>query len=243
VTLTRTGRINSQSATSFGTGDFTTGSFTPSDSSLLVVIACCEPNGLSSDPSGDMTITDSAGLTWTSRCTAGDAAWWSFGMRAWTAPVATGASMTVTIGAAGVDAYVYQVDAVDYTGYAGVGTTGSNNSLPINGAGSVTLDAAPAVTSEIIGGIFQQPEVTGGATPASGHTEIYDDFISGATGFQVQVRPAGSTSTSFAWDDVDTGGQLYKGIGLALEITEASATPAIRRPAAAPVWRRSLNLT
>lgn len=78
----------------------TTASFTPSNNSLLLVIATAIcPQGFSS---GSESISDSAGLTWTKRkvqssggTPPGD---WPTVIYIWTAPVTTGVSMTVTHG-------------------------------------------------------------------------------------------------------------------------------------------------
>lgn len=243
MTLARTNRIGSLSSFSYGTGSYTTGSFTPSNASLLVVICSVLTNGGSTDPSGSLTISDSVGLTWTAQVNVGDASAWSIGMRIWTAPVTTGASMTATVDCGAIDIYGYGVSIVDYTGYGAVGTTGSNSALGTNGAGSVTLGASPASASEIIGGITQDPTGTPGATPDTGHVELYDLSVTDI-GVQSQVRSPGSTSTSFAWSDIATSANLYKSVGAAIEITEAGGgAPVLRRAPAAPVWRRSLNLT
>jgi len=225
-TLTRTNRIGTQSSSGHGTGSFVTGSFTPSDDSLLVVIVGCMEDSGSSDPSGDLTISDSAGLTWTSRANTGNASAWSIGVRIWTAPVTTGTSMTVTIDCGARDIYWYGVTVADYTNYAGVGTAGTNAATATDGADSVTLAASPSATSEIIGAIMQDPTGAGGATPgtAVSHVELYEvDSLTGAA-MQSQARPAGSTSAAFSWDDVGTSAALYKGVAAAIEITEAGAS-------------------
>ena len=103
MTLARTNRIGSLSSFSYGTGSYTTGSFTPSNASLLVVICSVMTNAGSTDPSGSLTISDSVGLTWTAQVNVGDASAWSIGMRIWTAPVTTGASMTATVDCGAID--------------------------------------------------------------------------------------------------------------------------------------------
>src|SRR3954463_1024322 len=93
--------LTEQSSTSnFGTGAFTTSSFTPANNSLLVVVAAQAALTYSGAEGTDLTITSSAGLTWTSRvATSGVSAQadWSYGARIWTAPVTNGQSMTVSI--------------------------------------------------------------------------------------------------------------------------------------------------
>lgn len=225
MTLARTHHIGSASSTGHGTGTYTTGSFTPNNSSLLVVIASIMEDSGSSDPSGDLTVSDSAGLTWTSQATVGDASSWSIGQRVWTAPVTTGVSMTVTFDCAARNIYQYFVEVADYTGHGGVGQIGTNTTLPTDGAGTVTLAGSPAATSEIIGAIMQDATGTAGADPLDGtYTELYDiDSLTGSAS-QAQARAAGSTSTSFSWSDVGVGASLYKATGIAIEITEAGGT-------------------
>lgn len=225
MTLARTHHIGSASSTGHGTGTYTTGSFTPNNSSLLVVIASIMEDSGSSDPSGDLTVSDSAGLTWTSQATVGDASSWSIGQRVWTAPVTTGVSMTVTFDCAARNIYQYFVEVADYTGHGGVGQIGTNTTLPTDGAGTVTLAGSPAATSEIIGAIMQDATGTAGADPLDGtYTELYDiDSLTGSAS-QAQARAAGSVSASFSWADVGVGAGLFKATGIAIEITEAGGT-------------------
>ena len=227
MTLARTHHIGSASSTGHGTGTYTTGSFTPNNSSLLVVIASIMEDSGSSDPSGDLTVSDSAGLTWTSQATVGDASSWSIGQRVWTAPVTTGVSMTVTFDCAARNIYQYFVEVADYTGHGGVGQIGTNTTLPTDGAGTVTLAGSPAATSEIIGAIMQDATGTAGADPLDGtYTELYDiDSLTGSAS-QAQARAAGSVSASFSWADVGVGAGLFKATGIAIEITEAGASGA-----------------
>lgn len=243
MTLARTHRIGSASSAGHGTGTYTTAAFTPSDASLLVAIVSVMEDSGSSDPSSDLTISDSAGLTWTSQAAVGDASSWSIGQRVWTAPVTTGVSMTVTVDCAARNIYQYFVEVADYTGYGGVGQVGTNAALPTDGAGTVTLAGAPAATSEVIGAIMQDCTGVGGAAPLDGtYTELYDlDSLSGSAS-QAQARAAGSTSASFSWSDVGVGASLVKATGIAVEITEAGAAPTPIPQSKRPVARSTMGL-
>src|SRR4051812_47599034 len=118
--LTRTTLTEQSSAGNFGTGAFTTAAFTPANNSLIVVVAAQSATTDSGAEGTDLTITDSAGLTWTSRvATAGVAAQadWSYGARIWTASVTTGQSMTVSIDCGAFNIYNYDVAVYQFTGH------------------------------------------------------------------------------------------------------------------------------
>jgi hypothetical protein len=202
---------------------YVTSSFTPPDNSLLVVAVEMLESAGSSDPTGDMTVAG-GGLTFTPRVSIGGAASWSMGVKIWTAPVTTGASMTLTVDAGARIAFHYSVVVVAYTGYdtgTPVAATGTflDESTP-DGAQAITLSGAPATTSEVLAMVGMDKE-TVGVTPNAAWTELYDVQAGGSGGAQAQVR-TGSTSTSVDWDDVHTGtGGIFKALGAALEIKAA----------------------
>lgn len=229
--------------------DEVTGSFTPSNNSLLVAIMMVEKDdGNDVDELPSMGITDSAGLTWTLRAEkgddethpAGDNHWgYANGIKIWTAPVTTGTSMTVTFQRVSPNAYEFYMVAgavVEYTGHdvaspigvTGVATWDDNSPFPgaTDGAKSLTLSGAPAATSEIIGGRSWTGWVPGHtfADEPTGYTELYDvsSFNGGEGGLQVQVRDPGSTSTTFGWDDIGNPNLVGIPKGAAIEIKEAS---------------------
>jgi hypothetical protein len=137
---------------------------------------------------------------------------------------------------------------VDYTGYdtgSPIGVTAAED-MATNGADTAVLSGAPASTSEIFGGRGAGVDGTGtiSATEGASHTEVYDMGIDSFAGLQVQVRPAGSTSTSFSWADVASGtGTLYDDIGVAIEIKEAAGAAATSRvpPTLGAARRRMLT--
>ena len=222
--LTRTDLLGQLSTESWGTGAFTSNSFTPPDNSLLVVVGWGTESGASTDPSGDLTISG-GGLTFTPRFNFGAFANYAMGIRVWTAPVTTGASMTLQIDAGTRDMFMFGLAAFAYTGAnasSPIGATGtlSDGTVP-DGAKSLTLNAAPASTSEVIGVVHHDKE-SGGTTPGSAFTELYDLF-SGNFAAELEVR-GGSTSTTVDWVDVFTGGGgTFKLVAIGFEVKKASS--------------------
>lgn len=229
MALTRTNRDNKVTSTSV----LTSNAFTPSNNSLLVVIA--QTANQSNTPPDDvnMVITDSLGtLTWTKRISADATGGTIFSpiIGIWTAPIVTGASMTVTItySGGGGNQNGGCIAIVDYTGYdtaSPTGATAVDPNLPEDGAASITLSAPPLATSEVIAQLGHGVGATGNltATPGAGWTELYDQFNTDNAGHQVQVR-SGSTSTTVAWVDVEssgTAGGAYDTLAVAVEIREA----------------------
>lgn len=227
MALARTTFAISESGDNHGTGSFTTGAFTPPDNSLLVVAIYAHGTS-GADISSSQTISDSVGLTWTSRALVGVAASDGLGIRVWTAPVTTGASMTITADCGAENVFKYGVHRIAYTGYDTGSPTGATATAGVSGATddeTITLSASPATTSEVVAAMGI---IMGGGTqlvtPGTGWTEIYEgtsdaDF----SNTQSQVR-TGSTSTSVVWDDIDAGtGTATHGGFLAVEIKAAAA--------------------
>lgn len=226
--LSRTTYTIQSSSTGHGTGSYTTGSFTPPNNSLLVIGAYFMTNSGSggADRSGDLTITDSAGLTWTARVNNGNTDSFAVGGRIWTAPVVTGSSMTVTIDSGANDIYVYQVHPYAYTGYntgTPTGATATGSLTGITGSVSMTLSGAPASTSEVVALMALSPgNGTTDATPGTGWTEIYESITDWDHGSQSQIR-TGSTSTDVSWNAVNGASPSPSSVQVAVEILEAAA--------------------
>ena len=132
--------------------------------------------------------------------------------------------MTLTIGSGGIDMQFYAVSVVAYTGYdtgSPIGATGSllveDTGAP-DGAQSFTLSGAPATTSEVVGAITLDKDAVG-TTPGGDFTEIHDLQSGGSGGIQSQIR-TGSTSTTVAWVDTNTGGNIFKLVATGVEIKE-----------------------
>jgi hypothetical protein len=224
MALARTTYTLQVSGDNHGTGAYTTGSFTPPSNSLLVVVAYLMTASGSggADRSGSLTVSDSQALTWTPRANIGNTNSFALGKRAWTAPVTTGASMTVSVDCGANDIYKYHVHLYAYTGYdtgSPVGATvTSDQGGSSDGNFSITLSSAPASTSEVVAAVGIDPGVGVNAmNHGSGWTEIYETIIAQDSGSQSQVR-TGSTSTSVAWGGLVTG--VGSVVALALEIKE-----------------------
>ncbi len=227
VTLTRGTTTTETSSDGFGTGNYTTSSFTPPSNSLLVVTVGAMGDNSTADIASCLTISDSQGLTWTSRVASSNTNSWAIGARTWTAPVTTGTSMTVTTSCGGTNIYTYKVRVTPYTGYntsSPTGGTASDGNGPGDGSFTITLSGSPASTSEVLASIFIDRDngTAHNVTPGTGWTEISDDSNNSDV-MESQVR-TGSTSTSVTWNDVQqqpTPG--YKSVGQAVEINAGTS--------------------
>jgi hypothetical protein len=211
-----------------GTTDYTSSSFTPPSSSLLVVGAGYIEVGTTTDPTSAVAISGGS-LTWTQGiAVVVDPTSYPLLVKIWTAPVITGASMALTLSAGGRNVGFYAPSVVAYTGYdtsTPVGATGSASDATLYGGaspvtGSITLSGAPAAASEVFA-VAAISRDTAGTSPGSGWTEVHDVNQGTYGGMQSQVR-TGSTSTSVAWADLRAGGGNYfKYVGAAIEIKAA----------------------
>lgn len=227
MAITRTQRIASTSGSAFGTGAYTSASFTPSANSLLVVVAMAITTADGGMRGTDLTISDSASLTWTSRAATTASPAWSYGIRIWTAPVGgSPVSMTVSVDCGAFSVEHYRLEIFDYTSSIGeciAAATAIGSDADGDGAASITLSAAPATDSHVIGACFTGLSAGSGTiTEGSGFTEINDSSVGGWSVHQTQTR-TGSTSTTVDWVDVCATGTPFGGSALAaLEIAEQS---------------------
>ena len=229
-----------QDINAVGTGPFGSNFLTPPDNSLLVVAVFVMENAGTTDPSGDLTLSG-GGWTYTSRAVIGDPNSFSIGLRIFTAPVTTGASMTLTLDCGPRDVFMFAFSAVAYTGYdtispVGATATGVDNSTP-DGAFSVTLSGAPAASSEVFAALGMDKESLG-TTPGAAFGEIHDTQNSINGGLETEAR-TGSTSTTVDWVDTHTGsGAIFKLVAAAIEIKAAGAgtDPTGGPPTYLPPW-------
>lgn len=238
MALSRTDLLGQLSGASgnFGTGAFTTSSFSPPSNSLLVVAVLAIENAATSTSFlAELTIASSNGLTFTNRVET-EASPTAFGLaiRIWTAPVTTGTSMTLTLDCGTRSIGTYATSVVAYTGYdtgTPVGGTGSNFHDGITGtptAASLTLNASPAATSEVFGAAGMDKS-SANATPGAAFTEIHDLFNSDWGGLETEIR-TGSTSTTVDWVDLIPGGGTlfnYGVVGLAVNVASGGADPGV----------------
>jgi hypothetical protein len=235
MALARTARLAQTSGLNHGAGAFTSSAFTPSNNSLLIVVASFVANGDTGTEGNILTISDSATLTWTPIAVTTASPNWTYGIRAWSAPVTTGASMTLTLDAGTEDVYLYRAVALDYTGYdtgSPIGGTIVGSDADGDGAASITLSSTPASASEVIAFVMKVVSAgVGAVTPGSDFTELSgsDTGVSGWAAFQGQTR-TGSTSTTVGWDDLDVGGSPLGATMLAFEVKAAAGaavTPSV----------------
>lgn len=226
MSLSRSTLLQQTSSLAFGTGTFTTSSFTPPANCLLVISVGAESNaGTNVNVGTDLTLSG-GGLTYTSRGLINLTPYWSCGERVWTAPVgASPSSMSLDIDCGADNIYLYKVNVVAYTGYKvsdPVGAIGTNAAFPTAGAASLTLNASPLATSEVIASAFvNHASASSAITPDAAWTEVYENPGDYCT-LQTQIR-TGSTSTSVDWSDVSVTGSAYKGGAIAIEIKAETA--------------------
>jgi hypothetical protein len=207
-----------------GSGPFTSGSFTPPNNSLLVVIVLCGIDIANPTNEGHYVVTGGS-LTWTKQ-TSNNVSWGGDGaiVQVWTAPVVTGASMTVTLTHTGHDIYACAVFPFAYTGHNVASPVGGLDAEWIaSNTNTLTLSSTPATDSEVIGGIL----IVGGdgiasdvtVAPAFGETEIAEYTSADSFGkWQMEFR-TGSTNTSFGWSTTTgAGGDYNRRIFAAIEV-------------------------
>lgn len=232
MALVRTDLLGQISGASgnFGTGVFTTSAFTPPSNSLLVVCVAAVENGGTTSLLTDLTVA-STGLTFTNRVEqAASVTSFSTGVRIWTAPITSGVSMTLDVDCGTRSIGMYGVSVCAYTGYDTTTPTGATGSAfqdtgitgPPNPA-SLTLNTAPATTSEVLGAAGMDKSAAG-ATPGSTFTEIHDVDNSDWGGLESEVR-ANSTSTTVDWVDLRAGGgALFNFAIVGLEVKAAASS-------------------
>lgn len=225
MALSRTSHVNVSGASS---GSLTTSSFTPSDNSLLVVGVGF--NGPSGDPSATIALSG-GGLTWTRQIykwqTNTDFPPGGSGVAIYTAPVSTGASMTVTLTQSGTTSFFISV--IEYTGYntaSPVGGTASNSRFGGVGAMTATLSSTPATTSEVFSVALAESDDSPRSaiiTSGTGWTSLWADEWFNFDAFETEVRGS-STSTTVTWDNIDlfTDPENLPGSIAAIEIQAAT---------------------
>jgi len=168
----------------------TSASFTPADNSLLVVMMSVDTDSYNTS---NITISDTQSLTWTKQVENHytDGVYHATTV-IWTAPVTTGASMTITVGsgATGTDAdgaMAYQVmQAYNNSGSGSIdavqdastgGTSGRSGALTVSFSANVTVGNVVFNTG------VSDDDPTGTITPTSSWDDLYN--IDPAGSFQV----------------------------------------------------------
>jgi hypothetical protein len=211
-----------------GTGPYTSSSFASTSGSLLVVVVMAgTDNPGSGEPSYVLT---GGGLTWTKRV-ASVVSYGGDGMmvQIWTAPVTTGASITLTVTHTGINSYNMGIYPFTYTGHDTTTPTGGKASGSGNsGTNTLTLDATPASDSEVIAAIVVAANDgdAAGATiaPGSSFTELAEQTNTDSFAKRQTQARTGSTSTGVSWTTTtDAGGGYDQRVYAALEIKALSA--------------------
>lgn len=213
MALNRSTRLQQQSAGSFGTGTFTTNSFTPSNNSVLVVILLIDTNNQSIDTS--LTLSG-GGLTWTRRVFAEQG---FVSCSIWTAEVVSAASMTLSVDCGSLNIDRYTVCAYDETGYVAgdpVGASGTRSGTTGGAPWTYSLSAALDAGSETFSGAITTVGA-GSVTVGTGWTGLFTTD----TGMKTQVLHGTVTST-VTYDNVDGG---IDDASAALEILEFVPPP------------------
>lgn len=209
-----------------GTGAFVTNTFTPSDGALLVVAVGGMENGGSDVFLTDLTISG-GGLTFTAQQSASADTAFSIGQRIYTAPVAVGASMALTLDCGTRNMGFYTATVRQYLGHdpanpirgKATGFQSGGFAGPPTPA-TITLDQAPLSTSEVVAGVTMN-KATATATEGAGWTELSDVHNTTWGGGQAERRTA-STSATVAWADLRPGGgALFAFAAVAVEVVAA----------------------
>lgn len=221
------------SATSYGTGSWASGSFTPSANALLIAIVSRLGNSTSGDL-GDLSSISGGSLSWTKLTSVYLGTSWSSRYDVYYAQTGSSPSaMTVTVDD-GNDVYCWHMVVVEYTGHdtttpiTGLVTSGNDVDIA-DGAHSLTLTAAPTIDDySVIAlmGDVQDQELN--PTWASGWTELANIGVYEAQTLAVGTR-IGSTSTTAEVTDVYTSANtFYKAAMVAFNVkaaAESGGTP------------------
>ena len=148
MALARTFRTSGATTTNPGTASWASGSFTPSSSSLLVVGMWVVDNGLAADVTADMTVSG-GGWTYTGGPSIGGAGSFQAQAKIWTAPVTTGASMSLTFDCGTRNIYSSGWFVWDFTGYNTGTPTGGTFRLAFKSVttGNIAFNASAASLS------------------------------------------------------------------------------------------------
>lgn len=222
-----------QSTATFGTGQFSTPSFTPSNNCRLWVLVEADEEADTGLEGTSITV-GGGGLSWSSYDATATSPGWSYGQALHYADVTTAASMTVDVDAGAFNVHRYRVTVIqvidgDVSGTPVVVTkqTGTTN----DGALAVTLTSAPLSTSFTMAFLFlalsgaTNVNVDPGTTPGS-WTEDHDETEAGWQTFSAQYIASGYTGTTADWADINTSGIPTAVIGYSVMVVEFRALPA-----------------
>lgn len=207
-----------------------TGTFTPANDSLLVVVAMFMRNSLAAwDVAGQATISG-GGLTWTRRIVAESTNDYNNAFVIWTAPVTTGASMSITV-TSPTNTLATWNRCYEYTGHdvaSPMGLVTSGSTASTDGSYNPSLGASPASTSDVLAAISTTIAGAGNVDidNGTGWTELGQENSASFYGSQIQRR-SGSTDSTVLWNDLDAASSTDNSFDgyrwVAIEIKEASS--------------------
>lgn len=217
----------------------TTSSFTPPNNSLLVVCVTAVNRSATPAIGPNLTLSDSVNLTWTKRVQGTDAARWGAAGVIWTAPVTTGAPMTLTVDCGDIqvhDAIVWVFAFTNYNTASPVGGTANGASETGVGPFSMNLTSAPAASSEVLafGALVLDFTGTFGPVAGTGWTQVGNNYVQPEWSAHHGQRRTGSTNQAVSWADMSgvdyaTGGASAPWCfqAVAIEIKDASTTSGV----------------
>lgn len=193
------------SAVGAPSANVTTGAFTPSNNSILVAVSQQNLHGVASLPS-----ISGGGLTWTKQAQGGPVTSFTNLVTIWTAPVSTGASMTVVV-SNNVDGAI-SVSVTEFTGHdtgTPIGLTHQGGAAASrSGSYAGSMGGTTAAGSYVIGAGSVDTGSAGDVAVGSGYTTIAS-FVTSANDFAWSRHEykAGALSTfdyatlttSFSW--------------------------------------------
>ena len=209
--------------TSNGTA-YTTGSFTPTEGDLLVIVA-----GITASTVSPTATASANGITFTLITTGG----WSSAAHTQAIFVAdqlvgaSPSSMTVTVdctgdAGSGANVAVLGVAGMSRTGTSAVlQSTANTNAVTTGAAYTLTFGAATLSTNVVIGGLANNSNPAG-ITQPSGFTEVYDlGYATPSAGLEVAYDLTGGY-TSFTWGS--TSGTIGTANAIELDTSAAGGT-------------------
>ena len=223
MALALTIRETQSNATDLIDPDVTTEAFTPSDNSILGVLVVCQNHevGVTTSP----TISGGS-LTYTSRAKARNTTNYDMWAEIWTAPVGTGASMTVLVNNTTNGFGAVTVAVVDLTGYDTSTPTGVNLQA-LTGSRSGAYSPALSGTADANSIVLIAGVADGGtATKHASWTDIYTgSAAAGGTNHKFQMAYRAGALTTADWAALDSS---FATAAVAIEIKAAGGAAAAR---------------
>jgi hypothetical protein len=196
----------------------TSDSFTPANDSLLVLVITGIPNN--NGPTPTPTVTTS-GLTWTQRAAYQGSGLYGVYSQIWTAPVTTGAAMTVAVNLS-EQQEIFSIAVYEVTNYdtaSPIGASLATGGTTRSGAWSGALSATPDPSSVIISGVYSSntPTITLNSSWTEGYRVTSGNSLMVAmsrTGLSNTTVEIDALATSFQWaaSFLEIKGKSYPGI-------------------------------